>query len=115
MQGNRPWRVIPGYSPALNPSFHLLTLILLRYLAPETLQGRFTKACDVFSLGITMLELACDLDLPRHGDLWQKIRMEGPDPASTMHLQPELRRVLLIFEKLFHNVHHPGSPDDDDQ
>jgi len=68
-----------------------------RYLAPETLQGRFTKACDVFSLGITMLELACDLDLPRHGDLWQKIRMEGPDPASTMHLQPELRRVLLMM------------------
>ena len=37
------------------------------------------------------------MDLPRHGDLWQKIRMEGPDPASTMHLQPELRRVLLIM------------------
>ena len=52
-----------------------------RYLAPEALQGRFTKACDVFSLGITMLELACNLDLPRHGDLWQKIRMEGPDPS----------------------------------
>jgi len=68
-----------------------------RYLAPEALQGRFTKACDVFSLGITMLELACNLDLPRHGDLWQKIRMEGPDPASTMHLQPELRRVLLMM------------------
>ena len=80
-----------------------MTIILLRYLAPETLQGRFTKACDVFSLGITMLELACDLDLPRHGDLWQKIRMEGPDPASTMHLQPELRRVLLIFDQLFVN------------
>ena len=80
-----------------------MTIILLRYLAPETLQGRFTKACDVFSLGITMLELACDLDLPRHGDLWQKIRMEGPDPASTMHLQPELRRVLLIFDRLFVN------------
>ena len=44
-----------------------------------------------------MLELACNLDLPRHGDLWQKIRMEGPDPASTMHLQPELRRVLLMM------------------
>ena len=50
-----------------------------------------------------MLELACDLDLPRHGDLWQKIRMEGPDPASTMHLQPELRRVLLIFDQQFVN------------
>ena len=41
----------------------------VRYLAPEAFQGRFTKACDVFSLGINMLELACNLDLPRHGDL----------------------------------------------
>ena len=61
-----------------------------------------------------MLELACDLDLPRHGDLWQKIRMEGPDPASTMHLQPELRRVLLI--PIYYLIaYHSGSPDDDDQ
>ena len=41
----------------------------VRYLAPEALQGRFTKDRDMFSLGITMLELACNLDLPRHGDL----------------------------------------------
>ena len=69
----------------------------MRYLARQALQGRFTQACDVFSLGITMLQLACNLDLPRHGDLWQKIRMEGPYPASTMHLQLELGRVLLMM------------------
>ena len=41
------------------------------------LQGKFTKACDVFSLGVTMLELACNLDLPRGGQLWHNIRMVG--------------------------------------
>ena len=51
----------------------------------------------MFSLGINMLELACNLDLPRHGDLWQKIMMEGPYPASMMHLQLELGRVLLMM------------------
>ena len=32
-------------------------------------RGRFTKACDVFSLGINMLELTCNLDLGKHKDL----------------------------------------------
>lgn len=45
-----------------------------RYIAPELLQGRFTKAADIFSLGITILELACNLDLPKNGHLWQKLR-----------------------------------------
>merc|ERR1739848_781592 len=33
------------------------------YIAPETMRSQFTKACDVFSLGVTLLELATDLDL----------------------------------------------------
>jgi membrane-associated tyrosine/threonine-specific cdc2-inhibitory kinase len=32
------------------------------------------QACDVFSLGITILELACDLDLPSKGPLWTDLR-----------------------------------------
>jgi len=68
-----------------------------KYLAPEVLQGRFTKACDVFSLGVTILELACDLDLPRGGDLWHSLRKVGPDPSCTLHLQPELRRVIQLM------------------
>ena len=45
------------------------------------LQGRYTKACDVFSLGATVLELSCDLDLPRGGNLWhslRKVRLNHP-------------------------------------
>lgn len=45
-----------------------------RYVAPELLQGYFSKAADIFSLGITILELACNLDLPKNGYLWHKLR-----------------------------------------
>lgn len=45
-----------------------------RYIAPETLQNHFTKAADIFSLGITMLELASKLELPKNGYLWHALR-----------------------------------------
>ena len=67
------------------------------YLAPETMRSQFTKACDVFSLGVTLLELATDLDLPKNGQLWQELRNKGPDPRVTKHLTPELRRVIQLM------------------
>jgi len=68
-----------------------------RYLAPEVLAGQFTKACDVFSLGVTLLELATDMDLPSSGQLWHDLRNKGPDPSLTIHLQPEMRRVVQLM------------------
>lgn len=68
-----------------------------KYLAPEVLKGVVTKACDVFSLGITILELACDLDLPSKGQLWTDLRTRGPEPSLTMGLSPELRRVIQLM------------------
>ncbi|XP_052233835.1 membrane-associated tyrosine- and threonine-specific cdc2-inhibitory kinase-like isoform X2 [Dreissena polymorpha] len=45
-----------------------------KYLAPELMDGRFGKPADIFSLGMTLLELASDLDLPRGGDGWHILR-----------------------------------------
>lgn len=45
-----------------------------RYIAPELLQGHFSKSNDIFSLGITILELSCNLELPANGVLWQQLR-----------------------------------------
>lgn len=45
-----------------------------KYLAPEVLNGRPTKASDIFSLGVTILEAATDLDVPSSGDAWHQIR-----------------------------------------
>lgn len=55
-----------------------------RYIAPELLQGRFTKAADIFSLGIAILELACKLELPTNGILWHKLR-SGLLPDEFIH------------------------------
>lgn len=43
-------------------------------MAPEILQGKFSKAADIFSLGVAMLELSCYLELPHNGPLWQQLR-----------------------------------------
>lgn len=45
-----------------------------RYIAPELMQGNFSKSADIFSLGIAILELSCNLDLPPNGPLWQELR-----------------------------------------
>lgn len=45
-----------------------------KYLAQELMQGIYTKSADIFSLGITILELATDLDLPSHGQGWHLLR-----------------------------------------
>ena len=47
------------------------------YLAQEVLQGKFSKACDIFSLGVTLLELATDMDPPKGGPLWHDLRNKG--------------------------------------
>eukprot|EP00088_Acartia_fossae_P008322 TRINITY_DN1396_c0_g1_i13.p1 TRINITY_DN1396_c0_g1~~TRINITY_DN1396_c0_g1_i13.p1 ORF type:complete len:633 (-),score=127.92 TRINITY_DN1396_c0_g1_i13:209-2107(-) len=68
-----------------------------KYLAPEILTGHVSKGCDIFSLGVTVLELACDLDLPSKGPLWSELREHGPQPSLTLKLSPELRRVLQLM------------------
>lgn len=45
-----------------------------RYLAPELLQGNYCLPNDMFSLGISLLELSCNLELPLNGKLWQELR-----------------------------------------
>ncbi|XP_022238846.1 membrane-associated tyrosine- and threonine-specific cdc2-inhibitory kinase-like isoform X2 [Limulus polyphemus] len=67
------------------------------YLAPELLEGKFTKAADIFSLGITILELASDLDLPRGGDGWHLLR-EGRIPLEFLtELSPELKQIIQLM------------------
>ncbi|XP_044741015.1 membrane-associated tyrosine- and threonine-specific cdc2-inhibitory kinase [Chrysoperla carnea] len=64
-----------------------------KYLAPELLSGHFTKAADIFSLGIVMLELSCDLLLPSNGDLWQELRNDK-FPETTKNVPKELMGII---------------------
>lgn len=53
-----------------------------KYLAKDLLHSDFSKAADIFSLGITMLEMIFDLDLPSNGDAWHALR-DGKIPFDS--------------------------------
>ncbi|KAF2653012.1 kinase-like protein [Lophiostoma macrostomum CBS 122681] len=44
------------------------------YLAPEALEGDYDKPCDVYALGLMMLEIAANASVPDQGTLWQSLR-----------------------------------------
>ena len=51
------------------------------YLAPEILKlskfKELDKAIDVFSLGLSILEIISKIELPQSGQMWKEIRTEG--------------------------------------
>ncbi|XP_006873951.1 PREDICTED: membrane-associated tyrosine- and threonine-specific cdc2-inhibitory kinase [Chrysochloris asiatica] len=68
-----------------------------RYMAPELLQGSYGTAADVFSLGLTILEVACNVELPHGGEGWQQLRQGYLPPEFTAGLSSELRHALTIM------------------
>ncbi|XP_052888895.1 membrane-associated tyrosine- and threonine-specific cdc2-inhibitory kinase wee-1.3 [Anopheles moucheti] len=72
-----------------------------RYMAPELMEGMYTKAADIFSLGIATLELACNLELPANGRLWQRLRSGQPLPENlACNISPALKTII-------HSMMHP--------
>ncbi|XP_053671266.1 membrane-associated tyrosine- and threonine-specific cdc2-inhibitory kinase [Anopheles nili] len=66
-----------------------------RYMAPELMEGQYTKAADIFSLGIATLELACNLELPANGHIWQRLRSTQPLPEIlSRKISPTLRTII---------------------
>ncbi|PJF17605.1 WEE protein kinase [Paramicrosporidium saccamoebae] len=85
------------------------------YMAPETLEGQYDRPADVFSLGLLILELATDVELPSQGASWQNLRhgdfselsfddissalnqlikdMTDPDPSKRPTISEVLRRA----------------------
>lgn len=68
-----------------------------KYMAPELLRGEYGPAADVFSLGVTMLELACNIEIPNGGDGWQQLR-EGCLPSEIISgLSSDFQTVLQMM------------------
>jgi mitosis inhibitor protein kinase SWE1 len=44
------------------------------YIGPEILKGKYDKPADVFALGLIMLEIAGNVQLPDNGPTWQRLR-----------------------------------------
>jgi len=75
-----------------------------RYLAPELLNSEeydekpeLTKA-DVFSLGITLFELATGFTIPMNGNDWHDLRNERLDVLdNVLHLSDSFKRVIKLM------------------
>ena len=44
------------------------------YIGPEVLKGHFDKPVDIFALGLIILEIAGNVQLPDNGVSWQRLR-----------------------------------------
>ena len=64
------------------------------YMAPELLRRCFGKPADIFSLGLTLLELNTNYQLPKHGPLWHKLRHN--DISSVSVVIPWKIKTLLL-------------------
>ncbi|XP_045925107.1 membrane-associated tyrosine- and threonine-specific cdc2-inhibitory kinase isoform X2 [Micropterus dolomieu] len=68
-----------------------------RYMAPELLCGEYGPAADVFSLGVSILELACNIEVPNGGEGWQQLRQGCLPSELTSGLSTELQEVLRMM------------------
>jgi membrane-associated tyrosine/threonine-specific cdc2-inhibitory kinase len=80
------------------------------YVAPELLEGRFSMAADIFSLGISLLELVCDLELPSDGPSWQALRTGHLPQEFIKGLSPSL--VSLLSQMMSHDPSTRPTVDD---
>ena len=68
-----------------------------RYLAPECLQNIYTPAADMFSLGMVLLEMVTDVDLPQSGPQWQILRNGTiPQVAKESRLYGTSHIVMVV-------------------
>jgi len=68
-----------------------------KYLASETMQGKFTKAADIFSLGITIFEIASGLELPKYGKVYHKLRHNQIEDLYFNGLSAELADIIKLM------------------
>lgn len=68
-----------------------------RYMALELLGGEYGTAADVFSLGVSILELGCNMEVPKGGEGWQQLRQGCLPTEFTNVLSSELQMVLKIM------------------
>lgn len=82
------------------------------YISPEALKANnFTeldRSCDVFSLGLSIIEVLLKIELPPNGPLWANIRQEG------FRFPPEITQKLdknIVTEELMDLIYGMIHPD----
>ena len=64
------------------------------YMAPELLNGHPCFASDIFSLGLLLLELSADIELPTEGEAWQQLRRGDLSHIDFRDRSAELLEVI---------------------
>ncbi|KAJ3029635.1 UNVERIFIED_CONTAM: hypothetical protein HDU68_011539 [Siphonaria sp. JEL0065] len=72
------------------------------YIAPEVMESRYVKECDIFSLGLIIFEIATNIILPENGNHWQKLRRHDFSECA-----PQLNRVSPPLVELIKGMLHP--------
>jgi hypothetical protein len=76
------------------------------YIAPEfftTNNKVISEKVDVFSLGLTILEILCKVELPQNGKLWKTIRSENFDIPNEFLENTNIEinsKMILLMKKL---------------
>merc|ERR1712093_738574 len=52
------------------------------YIGPEILMGHYDKPADIFALGLIILEIAGNVQLPDNGPTWTRLRSKETQLAS---------------------------------
>eukprot|EP00158_Paraphelidium_tribonemae_P001806 Partr_v1_DN24834_c0_g1_i1_m29696 putative Protein kinase, membrane associated tyrosine threonine 1 len=71
------------------------------YMAPEILEGIYGKHCDMFSLGLVLLEIITNCQLPDSGDAWVNLR-QG-DFSDIPSIRDDLLPLMDIVQALLVN------------
>lgn len=64
------------------------------YMAPETLEGCYEAPADIFSLGLLILELAADIELPSQGLSWQNLRHGNFSDLNFEEISDDLHSLI---------------------
>lgn len=69
------------------------------YIAAEILDGHYSQAADIFSLGLIVLELVADIELPAQGVLWQNLRQGN---FSELNFVDRSENLLSLMVQMLH-------------
>jgi mitosis inhibitor protein kinase SWE1 len=101
------------------------------YLAPEALESSSAvwSATDIYSVGMMLVEIACNINLPQNGASWQALRRDCFDEVPTLTLlsatqphfdsqglavQPRLSDLATNFGDRKHRRYKTAGTDDND-
>lgn len=78
------------------------------YMAPEILEANkikeFNEKCDIFSLGLTISEILCKIELPQNGILWRQIRSENFSIPKEFLNNSNIKIIPNEFLDLIHGM-----------